>query len=72
MRLIIPGRPVPAVRMTQRSKFNNPQAQRYLAYKDLVSWTGRAGIKVPLSSTINASVSVQFYIHKGQTPELII
>lgn len=34
---IIPGRPVPAVRMTQRSKFADPNAQRYLAYKQAVA-----------------------------------
>lgn len=30
----IPGKCVPAVRMTQRSKFADPQAQKYLEYKD--------------------------------------
>jgi crossover junction endodeoxyribonuclease RusA len=70
MQLIIPGRPVPAVRMTQRSKYANPQAQRYLVYKEQVSWQGRSRIKTPLPKTTNASVSIQFYIHKGQTPDI--
>lgn len=38
----VPGKPIPAVRMTQRSKHRNPQAQRYLAYKDAVGWTAKA------------------------------
>lgn len=42
MKLVIPGRPVAAVRMTQRSKFKNKQAQRYLEYKDEVGWTAKA------------------------------
>lgn len=33
----IPGRAIPAVRMTQRSKFT-PRAKRYLAYKNQVAW----------------------------------
>lgn len=41
MKIIIPGRPVPAVRMTQRSKFVNKQAIRYLEYKSLVGQIAR-------------------------------
>lgn len=32
----IPGNPIPAVRMTTRGKFCNPNALRYLAYKEEV------------------------------------
>ncbi|MED0738979.1 RusA family crossover junction endodeoxyribonuclease [Aneurinibacillus thermoaerophilus] len=42
IRLVVPGRPVPAVRMTQRSKFVNKQAQRYLEYKNYVGWLAKA------------------------------
>lgn len=35
-RLVIPGRPVPAQRMTQRSKWS-PRSQRSLAYQRLVA-----------------------------------
>lgn len=42
----VPGKPVPAVRMTQRSKWSNPQAKRYLAYKEQVGWLAKdAGIR---------------------------
>lgn len=41
VRLIIPGRPVPAVRMTQRSKWVNKQAIRYLDYKKQIGWIAK-------------------------------
>jgi crossover junction endodeoxyribonuclease RusA len=41
IRIIVPGRPVPAVRMTQRSKWMNKQAGRYLAYKNNVGWAAK-------------------------------
>jgi Holliday junction resolvase RusA-like endonuclease len=41
-----------------------------LLFKDSFNWQGRAGIKEPLPKTTNASVSIQFYIHKGQTPDI--
>jgi Holliday junction resolvase RusA-like endonuclease len=36
----------------------------------MVSWQGRSKIKTPLPKTSNASVSIQFYIYKGQTPDI--
>lgn len=41
IKIIIPGRPVPAVRMTQRSKWVNKQAKRYLGYKEHVGWIAK-------------------------------
>jgi len=42
----VPGRPVPAVRMTQKGKFVNKQAIRYLGYKQLLGWAAvAAGVK---------------------------
>lgn len=38
----VKGDPVPAVRMTQKSKWIDPQAKRYLAWKDAVGWAARA------------------------------
>lgn len=58
IKLTIPGRPVPAVRMTQKSKFASKQAQRYLAYKDKVAWTAKAqGVK-KLEGKLIAEVTV--------------
>jgi crossover junction endodeoxyribonuclease RusA len=46
IKFIIPGRPVPAVRMTQAGKYKKPSAQRYLTYKEHVGWAAKAaGIK---------------------------
>lgn len=36
IKFTVPGRPVPAVRMTRRSKHVDPAAKRYLAYKSYV------------------------------------
>lgn len=42
MKLVIQGRPVAAVRMTQRSKFKSKSAQKYLAYKAQIGWEAKA------------------------------
>ncbi|MBD1373738.1 RusA family crossover junction endodeoxyribonuclease [Hazenella sp. IB182357] len=41
MKIIVPGRPVPAVRMTQGSKYVDHQAERYLEYKSHVGWIAK-------------------------------
>ena len=56
IKFTIPGRPVPAVRMTRKGKYVKRRAQEYLEYKDTVGWsakaagvrltTGRIGIKI--------------------------
>ena len=47
VKITIPGRPVPAARMTQKSKFKSKQAQRYLVYKGVVGWCAKAaGIRM--------------------------
>lgn len=52
------GKIVPAVRMTQRSKYVSTQAQRYLAYKDRIGWTAKeAGAAIwegPIALTVTA------------------
>lgn len=46
-KIIIPGRPVPAARMTSRGKHVKRQAQRYLIYKGVVGWCAKAaGVKM--------------------------
>ncbi|AVX21616.1 Holliday junction resolvase RusA (prophage-encoded endonuclease) [Carboxydocella sporoproducens DSM 16521] len=56
---VVPGRPVPAVRMTQRGKFVKERAQQYLAYKEAVAWYAvRAGVR-----RINGPVAVEIIIH---------
>ena len=54
--LTIPGRPVPAVRMTQRSMYKSKQALRYLAYKHQVGWAAKAaGVKDPSAKDIEVT-----------------
>jgi Holliday junction resolvase RusA-like endonuclease len=53
IRIIVPGRPVPAVRMTQRSKYKSKQALRYLDYKEQVGWAAKAcGVRQPMSGDL--------------------
>jgi crossover junction endodeoxyribonuclease RusA len=70
VKIVIPGRPVPAVRMTQRGKFVKPQAQRYLDYKESVGWAGRTVIKSPISKQHEASVAMKFFLYGRRTPDI--
>lgn len=49
----VPGRPVPAVRMTRDSKWLNPQAQRYLDYKAVVAWTAKQAGVQPVTGPVS-------------------
>ena len=42
MHFEIIGRVIPYVRMTQRSKYKDPQAKRYLAWKEAFGWELKA------------------------------
>lgn len=54
IRIVVPGRPVPAVRMTQRSKYMSKQAQRYLAFKEAVGWNAKAcGVRKPIEGDVH-------------------
>lgn len=65
----VPGRPVPAVRMTQRSKWVNPQAQRYLEYKEMVGWVARQRVEKMLEGKVIAKFSFYLKPH-GRVPDL--
>jgi crossover junction endodeoxyribonuclease RusA len=67
-KLIIPGRPVPHVRMTQRSKHAEPQAQRYLAYKEQVGWVARAAQQPIITGPLE--LVAHFFLCGGQVPDL--
>lgn len=68
MKFVVPGRPVPAVRMTRRGKWVKKRAQRYLAYKDQVGWVARvAGIK-RIGGPVK--VSMTFYFANNQLPDV--
>lgn len=60
----IPGRPVPAVRMTRRGKHIKLNAQKYIAYKNEVAWRARSWLakqqdfKEPLKGKISVYITV--------------
>lgn len=59
----VSGRAIPAVRMTQRSKYT-PRAQRYLKYKNQVAWKARASYKgKPTSGDVGINLNI--YLHGG-------
>lgn len=65
----IPGRPIPAVRMTRRSKHVNKYAKRYLAYKGHVGWIARQNHKgLPADGPIGIEISL--YIHGGNAGDI--
>ncbi len=66
MKIIIPGRPIPYVRMTQRGKYIKTNAQRYLTYKNIVGYTARAtGMRV---SDKKIKISVFVYLYGKKSP----
>lgn len=59
IKIIVPGRPVPAVRMTQKSMFTNKYAKRYLDYKRHVGLIARRDYKgKPIDEKVAVSLSI--------------
>lgn len=68
IRIVVPGRPVPAVRMTQRSKYKNKQALRYLDYKERIGWDAKAcGVREPVTGDVHVH-AVAYIVPK--TPDI--
>src|SRR5690625_4185186 len=64
----VPGRAIPAVRMTQRSKYSR-QARRYLAYKNQVAWTARSVHKgKPIEEDIGINLNI--YLNGGNQDDI--
>lgn len=59
LKFIIPGHPIPAVRMTQKSKWVNPRALAYLDYKRTIGMIARAAAKGRQFE--NAKVEIKVY-----------
>lgn len=60
---VVPGRPVPAVRMTRHGKWVSDRAKGYLAYKTQVGWAAKAAH----FGLIHGPVRVEIHIYlKGQ------
>jgi len=65
MILTIPGRPIPAVRMTQKTKWNKA-SKRYLSYKDAIGDIARLHCREPTDKQV--SVRVIVYLSGKKTP----
>lgn len=63
MRFIVPGRPVPAVRMTRKGKFVKKRAQQYLDYKGKVGWAAKAAGIRPIKG--NVCIYITVYLSGG-------
>lgn len=59
---VVEGKPVPAVRMTQRSKYADPAAKRYLTYKKLVAASAISAMNRKALEKIDGTVSVRIDI----------
>lgn len=59
---VVEGKPVPAVRMTQRSKYADPAAKRYLTYKKLVAAAAISAMNRKALEKIDGTVSVRIDI----------
>lgn len=68
----VPGRPVGAVRMTQRGKFVRKYAGRYLAYKNQVGWAAKAAGVQPIPKGTEVEVKIKVYMRRtpGRQPDL--
>lgn len=58
----VTGDAVPAVRMTQKSKHVDRQAQRYLAWKEHIGWTAQQNGATLMNGRL--SVRLWFYLNK--------
>jgi len=70
IKFTVPGRPVPQPRMTKKSKWVRPEAQRYLGYKELVGWVAKQAYK---GKPITGEVAVKFIFYlkpRGKKPDL--
>ena len=56
---VVPGHPIPAVRMTQKTKWTNPRAIAYLEYKQTIGIIARA--KAQGRQFENACVEIKVY-----------
>ncbi len=57
--------PMGAVRMTQRSKWKDSSAQRYLAYKQRIGWEAKKYIHEPISGPVSVTLAFYYPIPKS-------
>lgn len=64
--ITVPGRPVPKVRMTQKSKWRDPRAIASLQYQETVAWTAKASTK---NAKLFGPVRLSVWIYLKPTKE---
>ncbi len=64
VKFVIPGHPIPAVRMTQKSKWVNPRAIAYLDYKQTIGMIARTAAKGQRFENAKVKIKV-YYAGKG-------
>ena len=57
--------PMGAVRMTQRSKWTDPIAQKYMAYKSQIGYTARKHVAEPLDRPVRVTIGFYYPIPKS-------
>jgi Holliday junction resolvase RusA-like endonuclease len=57
--------PMGAVRMTQRSKWKDKHAQKYLSYKDSIGYAARQHIPEPLNGPLGVTIAFYYPIPKS-------
>lgn len=67
---VVPGRPVPAARMTQRSKFASARARKSLEYQEYVAWCGRAAAKGAPAFLGPVELTCRFFFRDGRHGDL--
>lgn len=54
-----------AVRMTQRSKWKDENAKKYLSYKEKIAWEAKQHIKEPIDKPVKVTIMFYYPIPKN-------
>jgi len=65
----IPVEPMAAVRMTQRGKWMDPSANRYLAYKNKIGYQLRKEVNQPTDTAVAVEITFYMPIPKSWNPK---
>lgn len=71
LKFVIPGHPIPAVRMTQKSKWVNPRAMAYLDYKRTIGMIAKAAAKGRQFESAEVEMNVYFKGNGGDVDNYI-
>jgi Holliday junction resolvase RusA-like endonuclease len=69
---VVPGRAIPAARMTQRSKFACARARKSLEFQEFVAWCARAAAARPAALPFRGPVELtcRFFFRDGRHGDL--